>query len=152
MKEPASGVSDRPAKPSGGDFEAFFEAEHERLLRALFVVTGSAEEADELMQDAFVAVWERWDWVGGMHDPTGYLYRTAMNRFRSRLRSARAAEDLLVASSNPAVRRLLSRGRVATSEVGGDCKSGATARLFLLYRRRHTRGQPVAVQAERTSQ
>jgi DNA-directed RNA polymerase specialized sigma24 family protein len=32
-----------------------------------------------------------------MHDPTGYLYRTAMNRFRSRLRSARAAEDLLVA-------------------------------------------------------
>jgi RNA polymerase sigma factor (sigma-70 family) len=91
MKEPASGVSDRPMTPSGGDFEAFFEAEHERLLRALFVVTGSAEEADELMQDAFVALWERWDRVGGMRDPTGYLYRTALNRFRSRLRAAKAA-------------------------------------------------------------
>jgi RNA polymerase sigma factor (sigma-70 family) len=91
MKEPASGVSDRPMTPSGGDFEAFFEAEHERLLRALFVVTGSAEVADELMQDAFVALWERWDRVGGMRDPTGYLYRTALNRFRSRLRAPKAA-------------------------------------------------------------
>jgi len=91
MKEPASGVSDPSVTSSGSDFEAFFEAEHERLLRALFVVTGSAEEADELMQDAFVAMWERWDRVGGMRDPTGYLYRTAMNRFRSRLRSARVA-------------------------------------------------------------
>jgi len=91
MKEPASGVSDPTMAPSGGEFEAFFEAEHGRLIRALFVVTGSAEEADELMQDAFVAVWERWDRVGDMHDPTGYLYRTAMNRFRSRLRAAKAA-------------------------------------------------------------
>jgi DNA-directed RNA polymerase specialized sigma24 family protein len=47
-------VSDPWVTPSRSDFEAFFEAEHERLLR-LFVVTGSAEEADELMQDAFVA-------------------------------------------------------------------------------------------------
>src|SRR6266545_2213413 len=96
MKEPASGVSDPSVTSSGSDFEAFFEAEHERLLRALFVVTGSAEEADELMQDAFVAVWERWDRVGGMRDPTGYLYRTAMNRFRSRLRSARVAARRIV--------------------------------------------------------
>src|SRR5215203_4782763 len=101
MKEPASGVSDRPATPSGGDFEAFFEAEHERLLRALFIVTGSAEEADELMQDAFVAVWERWDRVGGMDDPTGYLYRTAMNRFRSRLRSTRVAARRVVSADPP---------------------------------------------------
>lgn len=66
-------AGNRPATPSAGDFEALFEAEHERLLRALFIVTGSAEEADELMQDAFVAVWERWDRVGSMNDPTGYL-------------------------------------------------------------------------------
>src|SRR6266511_4289053 len=59
MNEPASGVSDPRTTPNGGDFEAFFQAEHERLLRALFIVTGSVEEADELMQDAFVAVWER---------------------------------------------------------------------------------------------
>ncbi|MGH2636931.1 MAG: RNA polymerase sigma factor, partial [Actinomycetota bacterium] len=32
--------------------------------------------------------WERWDRVGSMDDPTGYLFRTAMNRFRSRARRA----------------------------------------------------------------
>jgi RNA polymerase sigma factor (sigma-70 family) len=101
MREPASGVSE-PTSPSAGDFEVFVEAEHERLLRALFVVTGSAEEADELMQDAFVAVWERWDRVGTMRDPTGYLYRVAMNRFRSKLRAAKtAARRLMGADPQP---------------------------------------------------
>ena len=40
------------------------------------------------MQDAFLRVWERWDRVGGMDDPVGYLYRTAMNLFRKRYRRA----------------------------------------------------------------
>ena len=43
------------------------------------------------MQDAFVAIWERWDRVGGMADPTGYLYRTAMNVFRKRYRRVKVA-------------------------------------------------------------
>jgi RNA polymerase sigma-70 factor (ECF subfamily) len=102
MKEPATGVSDPAPAPSADDFEAFFEGEHDRLLRALFVVTGSVEEADELMQEAFVAVWERWDRVGTMQDPTGYLYRAAMNRFRSRLRAAKtAARRLMGVRSQP---------------------------------------------------
>ena len=33
------------------------------LFRALFIVAGSAEEADELMQDAFVARWSDGDRV-----------------------------------------------------------------------------------------
>jgi RNA polymerase sigma factor (sigma-70 family) len=95
MREPASAVSERQASidPQGSArFEAFFEAEHARLLRALFLVTGNRQEAEEIMQDAFVAVWERWDRVAAMDEPVGYLYRTAMNRFRSRVRrAARAA-------------------------------------------------------------
>jgi RNA polymerase sigma-70 factor (ECF subfamily) len=91
MKEPAIDGSEAPTDSAEGGFEAFFHAHYERLLRAMFVVTGSAEEADELTQEAFVAVWERWDRVGVMRDPAGYLYRTAMNRFRSRLRAAGVA-------------------------------------------------------------
>jgi RNA polymerase sigma factor (sigma-70 family) len=73
-------------------FESFFEDERKRLLRALFLLTGNAEEAEEILQDAFLAVWERWDRVATMDDPTGYLYRTAMNRHRSIVRrTARAA-------------------------------------------------------------
>ena len=75
-----------------GVFEDFFEAERGRLLRALYLLTGNREEAEEVLQDAFVAVWERWDRVQTMDDPTGYLYRTALNRHRSALRrAARAA-------------------------------------------------------------
>jgi RNA polymerase sigma factor (sigma-70 family) len=74
-------------------FEAFFEAEHRRLQRALYLMTGDTGEAEELMQEAFVAVWERWDRVSAMDAPAGYLYRTAMNRFRSaRRRTVRAAK------------------------------------------------------------
>ena len=43
------------------------------------------------MQDAFLRLWQRWDRVGNGPDPTAYLYRTAMNLWRSRLRRAAVA-------------------------------------------------------------
>src|SRR2546425_771675 len=51
----------------------------------------NAHEADELAQEAFLRLWERWDRVGALENPVGYLYRTAMNEFRSRMRRALAA-------------------------------------------------------------
>jgi RNA polymerase sigma-70 factor (ECF subfamily) len=87
----------RPAAPSGGPrFEDFFEAERVRLFGALCLVTRNRHEAEELSQEAFLKVWERWDRVSGMDDPTGYLYRTAMNTFRSRYRHAAAGLRRLV--------------------------------------------------------
>jgi RNA polymerase sigma-70 factor (ECF subfamily) len=70
------------------EFEAFFDTQRRQLLRALYLLTGNMEEAEELMQDAFLAVWERWDRVGAMVDPAGYLYRTALNMQRNRVRRA----------------------------------------------------------------
>ena len=87
------------AAPEPGDFESFFEGERTRLLRALFLLTGNAQEAEELMQDAFLAVWERWDRVRAMDDPTGYLYRTAMNRHRSKVRRVTRAARRLVGAA-----------------------------------------------------
>jgi RNA polymerase sigma factor (sigma-70 family) len=99
MGEPASAVTERQVPAPPASFEALFEAEHARLLRALFLVTGNAQEAEELMQDAFLAVWERWDRVAAMDEPVGYLYRTAMNRFRSLLRRASRAARRVVGSA-----------------------------------------------------
>ena len=67
-------------------FDAFFEEQHVRLARALYLLTGSAAEADELAQEALVRVYERWDRVGRMASPEGYLFRTALNLHRSRMR------------------------------------------------------------------
>jgi RNA polymerase sigma-70 factor, ECF subfamily len=79
-------ASDRSA-----GFETFFEQQHERLFRALWLLTRNRQEAEEVMQDAFLRLWERWDWVAAGSDPVGYLYRTAMNVWRSRLRRAAVA-------------------------------------------------------------
>jgi DNA-directed RNA polymerase specialized sigma24 family protein len=54
-------------------------------------VTGNSAEDEEIMQDAFLALWERWYRVGAINDPTAYLYRTAMNLFRRRSRRAALA-------------------------------------------------------------
>jgi RNA polymerase sigma-70 factor (ECF subfamily) len=69
-------------------FESFFEAERGRLRRLIVLVTGSVHEADDLVQEAFLKVWERWSRVSELENPSGYLHRTAMNLFRSRYRHA----------------------------------------------------------------
>jgi RNA polymerase sigma-70 factor (ECF subfamily) len=54
-------------------FEEFFSSEHARLFGALCLVTGDRHEAEEIMQDAFLRLWERWGRVSGLDDPSGYL-------------------------------------------------------------------------------
>src|SRR5713226_3502779 len=71
--------------------EEFYEATSRPLLTALCLVTGNRQEAEEIAQDVFVRVFERWDRVGALEDPTGYLFRVSMNVFRSRLRRASLA-------------------------------------------------------------
>ena len=102
MGNAATALPVHRAKLPSMTFETFFDAEHERLFRALYVLTGSTVEAEEIMQDTFVAVWERWDRVAGMEEPTGYLFKTALNRFRSRIR--RAARAARWATNAPDVR------------------------------------------------
>ncbi len=69
-------------------FDTFFEEEHERLFKALYFVTGSRHDAEELMQDAFLKLWERWNEIHKISDPTAYLFRVALNGFRMRRRRA----------------------------------------------------------------
>jgi len=72
-------------------FDEFFEDEHERLYKALYFVTGNRHDAEELMQDAFLKLWERWGEIDRISDPTGYLFRVALNGFRMRRRRAAMA-------------------------------------------------------------
>jgi RNA polymerase sigma-70 factor (ECF subfamily) len=81
-------------------FEGLFQAEHRALFRALYLIVGNTQEAEELMQDAFLRVWERWDRVGRMDNPAGYLCRIAVNGARSRIRRLRlAARRTVVAAA-----------------------------------------------------
>jgi RNA polymerase sigma-70 factor (ECF subfamily) len=88
---PATSDEVTPMGETEPSFEAFYEETHVRLFTALCLVMGSRHEAEEVMQEAYVRVWERWDRVGRLDSPTGYLYRAAMNLARSRYRRASLA-------------------------------------------------------------
>jgi RNA polymerase sigma-70 factor (ECF subfamily) len=77
-------------------FEELFLEVHDRLYRALYFITGSSADAEELMQDAFLKLWERWDRIDKIDDPVAYLFRTALNGFRMRMRRTRMAARRLV--------------------------------------------------------
>jgi RNA polymerase sigma-70 factor (ECF subfamily) len=82
---------DEPMDEELPTFEGFFEDQKERLLRILSVITGSRAEGEDLAQEAFTRVFERWETVAAMEDPAGYLHRTAMNLFRNQYRRAQVA-------------------------------------------------------------
>src|SRR5215204_3014316 len=86
MIEPTS-LSATPEVADLSTFEAFFLAQHERLFQALYLLTGDRFEADDLAQEALLRAYERWDRVAAMDSPAGYVYRTALNLHRSRLRA-----------------------------------------------------------------
>jgi RNA polymerase sigma-70 factor (ECF subfamily) len=80
MESMTDGVA---VEAEGIGFEDFFRGEYETLLRAMYLLSGDRFEAEELAQSAFVKAWERWDRIKGMENPSGYLYRTAVNARRS---------------------------------------------------------------------
>jgi RNA polymerase sigma factor (sigma-70 family) len=78
------------------DFAAFFADEHRGLFKLLYFVTGNRADAADLMQDAFLKLWERWDRIDRIDDPRAYLFRVALNGSRMRARAALRAALRLV--------------------------------------------------------
>ena len=72
-------------------FDAFFAAESQTLFRRMWLVTRDRQEAEEIVQDAFLLLYERWDRATSWDDPSSYLYRTAFNTWKKRTRRATRA-------------------------------------------------------------
>jgi RNA polymerase sigma factor (sigma-70 family) len=83
----SSGVAE-DARPA---FEEFVRRTRDRLAGSLWLVTRNTHETEEIAQEAYVRIWQRWDRVGRMDDPEGYLVRTAINVWRGRGRRAAVA-------------------------------------------------------------
>jgi len=97
------------------------------VLRALFLLTGNRDHVEDLAQEAFFRVYERWDRLGDSANPAGYAYRVALNAHRSRLRrlvraakrSLRSAEGdpLQAADERDSIRRALGKLPIGQREA-----------------------------------
>jgi RNA polymerase sigma-70 factor (ECF subfamily) len=79
------------AARAGDSFEDFYEAHYPAITRLAAALVGRWDVAEELAQDAFLALYPRWDQISRYDAPDAWLRRVALNRAVSALRR-RAAE------------------------------------------------------------
>src|SRR5262245_25667892 len=97
----------RPPEPLAEDLEDAFR-EHSRLVyRTAYSVTGSAQDAEDVVQTLFLQLLRRGFPPALKQNPKGYLYRAAVNlslnavKARKRRASAGDPEQLDIADSRP---------------------------------------------------
>ena len=101
--------------PKSEAFDELYAATRERLTVQLTALAGDRSEAQDLVQEAFVRAWIRWDTVGAYDDPEGWIRRVAFNLGVSRWRRARrlvlrpSPSGALPSASGPDVGWLLVR-------------------------------------------
>jgi RNA polymerase sigma-70 factor, ECF subfamily len=100
-----------------GDFEAFYAATYGRLVGQLLVVTGSLQDAEDVVQEAFVRACGRWSHVRDYQVPEAWVRRVALNLAASGLRRARRRAKLLVRLGPAAEVPALSVEAVALTRV-----------------------------------
>lgn len=95
-------------------YEELIRREHDAIVRAAYVITGDAELARDVAQDAFAEVYVRWRTVERLDRPGAWLRRVAIRK------AVRAANR---ERRRPLLERL-SVGRAGGSSADADGSSG----------------------------
>jgi RNA polymerase sigma-70 factor, ECF subfamily len=61
------------------DFATLYQTRFVDLAAQLYAFTGDALETQDLVQEAFIRAWERWDRIGRYDDPGAWVRRVAWN-------------------------------------------------------------------------
>ncbi|UGQ14103.1 SigE family RNA polymerase sigma factor [Yinghuangia sp. ASG 101] len=81
-----------PPPPEQGDITALYHAHRLELVRLAALLTDDRETAEDVVQDAFTAAYQRrGPALAGVDDPLRYLRRSVVNGARSVLRRRRTA-------------------------------------------------------------
>ena len=67
------------ARPLPGDFERLFQEHHSLVYRAAYRITGTAEDAEDVLQTLFLRLLRRDHALDIDANPKGYLHRAAVN-------------------------------------------------------------------------
>src|SRR5688572_15517222 len=76
-------ITTDPAASALLSFDAFFAEQFPRLVRVALLIVGSTASAEEIVQDAFIRVYRRWD---GLENPAAFARVCVVNGCRDRLR------------------------------------------------------------------
>ncbi len=88
-------LMDGPGAEAG--LEQLYDEHYVRLVRLAVLLLRDVGRAEEVVQDSFVAVHQRWERLGGADVPA-YLRQTVVNRSRSALRHLRVVDRHPVAA------------------------------------------------------
>lgn len=64
---------------TAGEFRRLYEMEFDRQVRRAALMVGSSDVANDVVQDAFIRLYERWDRID---EPGPYLHRSVLNGCR----------------------------------------------------------------------
>lgn len=78
--------ADTPLIEAGERFEFFVRREGRRLVGLAYVLSGNRAAADDLVQDALMAAFRRWDEVSRLDNPAAWVRRVIANRSVSLVR------------------------------------------------------------------
>lgn len=80
-------------------FESFYRRERSGMVGLAFVLSGSRLAAEDLAQEAFIAAYRRWDEVGCLDQPAGWVRKVVANNSFSLLRRVKAEARALTRSA-----------------------------------------------------
>ena len=88
---------DRPAADMAPPtFDEFFARERDPVLGLAFALTGDRAVAEDVVQDAFLDAYRRWDRIGVYERPDAWVRRVVANRSVSAFRRRRSEIRMLV--------------------------------------------------------
>ncbi len=85
------------------DFREFFAAHHDQIVRSLSLALGDDQLGRDAAAEGFTRALARWNRVGTMVNPPGWVYRVGLNWARSRRRKTRreVSESRLAERADP---------------------------------------------------
>ena len=74
------------------DFSEFVRAQHARLFRTVYLLTGDYHQAEDVVQATFMRLYQRWGRISAMRDPGTYARKVAVNQVWPRRRRRSSGE------------------------------------------------------------
>jgi RNA polymerase sigma-70 factor (ECF subfamily) len=130
METPAA-IRMEPATLSATDFERTFRDNYASVYRAAYRVTGSAEDAEDVLQTVFLRVLKRDPEREPVENMASFLHRSAINAALDVVRSRQNARSVPLVDLEPVLAESAHHGpdrRHAAGEIR-DWLRGALARL-----------------------